>query len=97
MGNYNLSGKAQYDLVCAYKFGKKHFGPKQAASYLSEMELFLEELAERPELSREASKMATSLKFYNYKAHVIFYLVENENEIFIIRILGKRMNFIEHI
>lgn len=97
MGNYNLSGRAQYDLVGIYKFGKKYFGPEAAAKYLHEMELFLGELAERPELAKNASKLATSLKYYSYKAHVIFYLIENENEIFIIRILGKRMNFIEHL
>lgn len=97
MGNYNLSGKAQEDLVIIYKFGKRHFGEEQTVSYLSNMELFLEELSERPELARDASKMATSLKFYNYKAYVICYLLENDNDIFVTRILGKRMNFIEHL
>ena|SRR5665811_165039 len=97
MGNYNLSGRAQFDLVGIYKYGKKHFGPEPAATYLYDLELFLEELADRPELAKDASKIAASLKYYSYKAHVIFYLFENEKEIFIIRILGKRMNFIEHL
>lgn len=97
MGIYNLSGRAQYDLVGIYKYGRKYFGPEPAATYLYGFELFLQELADRPELAGDASKMAASLKYYNYKAHVIFYLFENEKEIFIIRILGKRMNFIEHL
>lgn len=97
MGNYRLSGRAQYDLVGIYKFGKKYFGPEPAATYLFNLEIFLEELADRPELARDASKIAASLQYYNYKAHVIFYLFEDDNEIFIIRILGKRMNFIDHL
>ncbi|WP_353477496.1 type II toxin-antitoxin system RelE/ParE family toxin [Arenibacter sp. M-2] len=75
----------------------KFFGPDQATKYLLDLEGFLEELAERPELAKDASTIADSLKYYSYKAHVIFYQFENANEIFIIRILGKRMNFIEHL
>ncbi len=97
MGNYNLSGRTQYDLVGIYKYGIKFFGPAQATTYLYELERFLEELAERPELAKDASKIANSLKYYNYRAHVIFYLCKNEKEIYIIRVLGKRMNFVEHI
>ncbi|MEQ8419880.1 MAG: type II toxin-antitoxin system RelE/ParE family toxin [Arenibacter algicola] len=97
MGNYNLSSRAQYDLVGMYKYGIKFFGPDQATKYLLDLEGFLEELAERPELAKDASTIADSLKYYSYKAHVIFYQFDHANEIFIIRILGKRMNFIEHL
>ena len=97
MANYSLSSRAQYDLVGMYKYGIKFFGPDRATKYLLDMEGFLEELAERPELAKDASTIADSLKYYSYKAHVISYQFENANEIFIIRILGKRMNFIEHL
>ena len=97
MGNYSLSARAQYDLVGMYKYGIKFFGPDQATKYLLDLEGFSEELAERPELAKDASTIADSIKYYSYKAHVIFYQFDNSNEIFIIRILGKRMNFIEHL
>ncbi len=97
MGNYSLSARAQYDLVGMYKYGIKFFDPDQATKYLLDLEGFLEELAERPELAKNASTIADSLKYFSYKAHVIFYHFRNANEIFIIRILGKRMNFIEHL
>ncbi len=97
MGSYNLSGRSQFDLVGIYKFGKKYFGTEQAAAYLYELENFLEELADRPELAKDSSNIAHSLKYYKYKAHVIFYLFESEKEIFVLRVLGKRMNFVEHL
>lgn len=97
MGNYSLSARAQYDLVGIYKFGIKFFGPNQATNYLLDLENFLDELAVRPELAKDASTIATSLRYYNYKAHVIFYQFEGLDEIFIIRVLGKRMDFVEHI
>lgn len=97
MGNYNLSTRAQNDLVGIYKYGIKFFGENQATDYLTEIENFLLELAVRPELSKDASTISNSLKYYNYKAHVIFYVFDDLHEIFIIRVLGKRMNFIEHL
>lgn len=97
MGSYNLSTRAQYDVVGIYKYGIKYFGTEQAVVYLTELEDFLEELAERPELARDASPIANGLKFYNFKGHVIYYSFDNASEIYVVRILGKRMNFEEHL
>jgi len=38
------------------------FGSEQALDYLTQLEGFLEELAERPELARDASPIANALK-----------------------------------
>ena len=97
MGNYNLSTRAQFDIVGIYKHGIKFFGSEQTLDYLTQLERFLEELAERPELARDASPIANALKFYNFKGHVIYYSFDDHNEIFVVRILGRRMNFEEHL
>jgi toxin ParE1/3/4 len=97
MGNYNLSTRAQFDIVGIYKQGITYFGSYQSSTYLTELEVFLEELAERPELARDASTIANALQFYNFKAHVIYYSCDKKNEIYVVRLLGKRMNFLEHL
>lgn len=97
MGSYNLSSRAQFDIIGIYKYGIKYFGIEQAVSYLTGLEDFLEKLAERPELARDASPIANGLKFYNFKGHVIYYSFDNADEIYVVRILGKRMNFEEHL
>ena len=97
MGNYSLSGSASIDLIGIYKFGKNRFGKQQAQKYLFSLENFLKELSERPNLARDASMFAHNLKYYNYKSHVIFYLINSSNTIYIVRVLGSRMNFIEHL
>lgn len=97
MGSYNLSTRAQFDVIGIYKYGIKYFGIEQAVGYLTGLEDFLEELAERPELARDASPIAKGLKFYNFKGHVIYCSFDNANEIYVVRILGKRMNFEEHL
>ncbi|MEO1013299.1 MAG: type II toxin-antitoxin system RelE/ParE family toxin [Bacteroidota bacterium] len=96
MGSYSLSGRAQFDLVGIYKYGKKRFGQEQVLDYLYALEGILEELAERPELARDTSYIAHSLRYYSYMAHVVFYQFDGNNEIYVVRILGKRMNFIAH-
>ena len=97
MGSYNLSTRAQFDIIGKYKHGIKFFGSKQALDYLTQLESLLEELAERPELARDASPIANALKFYNFKAHVIYYSFDGIGEIYVVRVLGKRMNFEEHL
>lgn len=97
MVNYNLSGAASQDIVAIYKFGIKYFGAEPARVYLENLESFLIELATRPELAIDASSFAQNLCHYRYKAHVVFYQFSNENEILVIRILGKRMDFIQHL
>jgi len=89
--NYKLSSAASKDIVGIYKFGIKNFGNTQAKRYLNSIESILRELA------RDASMFAKDLKYYRFKSHVIFYIFDNSKEIFIIRILGKRMDFIQHL
>lgn len=97
MGSYNLSTRAQFDIVGIYKHGIKYFGSVQALDYLTQLERFLEELSERPELARDASSLANALKFYNFKGHVVYYSFDDDDEIYVVRVLGKRMNFEEHL
>ena len=97
MENYKLSGAASNDIVGIYKFGIKTFGLEPAKKYLISLESFLEELANRPELARDASIFARNLSYYRFKSNVIFYVFNESNKIFVIRILGKRMDFVQHL
>lgn len=96
-GSYRLSGAASTDIVNIYKFGINTFGSESASRYVQSLEACIQELAVRKELARDASMFAKGLKYYRYKSHVIFYIQENPREVFVIRILGKRMDFIQHL
>ena len=95
--SYSLSSKAEEDLVTIYKYGLKTFGQKQAESYLLKIEGLMFELAARPEIARDASFLAEGLLFIRYKAHRIFYTLKRKGQIYIVRILGDRMDFNKHI
>ena len=97
MVNYSLSGKASKDITGIYIFSIRNFGLKQAKKNINELEAFFIELSTRPELSKDASLFAYNLKYYNYKSHVIFYIYTKKNSILIVRVLGKHMDFIQHL
>jgi toxin ParE1/3/4 len=97
MENYKLSTEATKDIAGIYIYSIRNFGYNQAKKYIKELEGFFIELSEREELSRDASMFAHNLKYYNFKSHVIFYLEEKDNSVLIIRVLGKHMDFIQHL
>lgn len=97
MGSYKLSGKAAQDLTGIYIFGIRNFGHSNAKNYIKTLENFVLELSERPSLARDASMFAHELKFYNFKSHVIFYMFTKADNILIVRVLGKHMNFVKHL
>lgn len=97
MVHYKLSNAATNDIIGIYKYGLNQFGERQAKKYINELELFLNQVISNQNLTRDASMFARNLKYNIFKKHVIFYHVDDKNSIFVIRILGSRMNFIEHI
>ena len=97
MASYSLSAKAQSDLASIYKYGIKYFRKDQVCKYLYELEDLMLKLSTSPELSKDASSIASTLKYYNFKAHVIFYIQKQMKQIYVVRVLGKRMNFIEDL
>lgn len=97
MASYKLSGEASKDLTGIYIYSIRNFGFKQAKTYLKELDAFFIELSQRPELAREASIFAHNLKYYNFKSYVIFYRFIDEKTVLIIRVLGKHMDFFQHL
>ena len=97
MASYKLSGEAAKDLTGIYIYSIRNFGLNHAKLYLTSLESFLVELSNRPELARDASIFAHNLKYYNYKSHVIFYIQNDAKSILIVRVLGKHMDFIQHL
>lgn len=92
MGVYKLSRIAETDLAKMYEHGVATFGLPQAKDYLSGMHSLLQILSDNVTLGRDASEFLSSLRRFSYKAHTIFYLV-NEDAIFIVRILNQSMDY----
>lgn len=96
MVNYSLSEKAVSDIANAYEYGVVTFGLLQAQSYMLEMHERFQMLSDNPNFGRDASQLAERLRRFEYESHIIFYLPEDDDTL-IVRVLGKKMDFIQHI
>jgi len=96
MAAYKLSRVAKIDISDLYEYGIAHFGLHQAQRYVLEMHDYFQKLAENHYLGRDASEFQEGLSLFSFKAHTIFY-IKKDNDILIIRILGNRMDYGQHL
>lgn len=97
MAKYILSKSAQSDIVSIADYTIENFGVKQARTYRDGLISCFKNLAASPGRGRlYLHKNKTLLLRYRHKSHVVFYNRTNTG-IFIIRVLGERMDFIRHL
>jgi len=96
MDSCTFSKKAERDLINIAKYTIKNFGKKQSESYKADILFCLNRLVKNPEIGRSANHFRPNLKRYNFKMHSIFYETQ-KNGIFIVRVLGQKMDFRRHL
>jgi toxin ParE1/3/4 len=94
---YIISAEAKADIKGIAKYTIEKFGVGQSLRYAQELENVLVQLTENPELGRRYVAVKDKMLLrHRYKAHVIFYYKVN-GDIFIVRVLGGRMDFPRHL
>lgn len=84
--SYRLSRKAEDDLIDIYIEGVARFGVRQADLYHSEIGKMFDLLAENPRMARERFEITPFVRVHPFQSHLIVYLIENNDDVFIIRI-----------
>lgn len=93
---YKLTKNADSDLVELYIYGYQQFGEKQAEQYFSELENCFQLLSETPLICRERTEFNPHVRIHNHGAHIIIYIIQNDN-ILITRILRDNMDIQRHL
>ncbi len=94
---YILSLRSKEDLRSIALYTIKKFGVVQSLKYAKGLEKELEFLSKNPNHGKRYLSTSKKMLFkYRYISHVIFYY-PTQSGIFIVRVLGGRMNFIKHI
>ena len=96
MGVYKLSKESEVDITGIYEYGIEKFGILQAQDYLLGMHDLFQTLTNNPQIGRDASEFAHSLKRFVYNSHVVFYL-DTTSGILIIRVLHHSMDYQRHL
>ncbi|HHC79978.1 MAG TPA: type II toxin-antitoxin system RelE/ParE family toxin [Flavobacteriia bacterium] len=94
---YLLSVRSKEDLRGIALYTIEKFGIEQSKKYAIGLEKALEFLSENPNHGKRYLSTGKKMLFrYRYISHVIFYY-PTASGIFIVRVLGERMNFLKHI
>lgn len=89
---FTRSKKVDADINKITKWSLNKFGEKQTYKYMQEMNASFQKIADNPELGRPYLKYLC----FRYESHVIYYR-QRRNDIFITRILHKKMLPEKHI
>ena len=83
---YRLSQKASDDIIGIYFQGFSLFGADQADQYHYELETVFELLANNPKMARERDEITPPVRIHPHKAHLIIYIIDENNDILILRV-----------
>lgn len=89
MPEYVLSQEAGEDFERLFEFGIDNFGVTKASSYSNGLKDRFNEIAHNPYHWQSVEYIRTKYRRSVYRNHSIYYIVESEKNIRIMRILGK--------
>ena len=92
MNKFELSSKAKTDLIKIAKYTQMTWGLPQRNDYLKVLDNTFHLLADDPELGINCDYIRQGYSRYPQGSHVIYYKKNNNNQIFIMRILHKNMD-----
>ncbi|MBB2971698.1 toxin ParE1/3/4 [Mesorhizobium sp. RMAD-H1] len=62
------------------------FGPAQARKYYDELFEAFDLIAANPRMARERHELSPPMRIHPFKAHLIIYYIDNDDDIFIVRV-----------
>ncbi|ADZ92025.1 type II toxin-antitoxin system RelE/ParE family toxin [Marinomonas mediterranea] len=95
MFNISIRPLARQDMLDIWQYTYDTWGTSQADSYIKDMSVSFEMLAESPLLGREAGYIQVGIRLHPYKHYIILYQF-TENKLDIVRVLHERMDISRH-
>ena len=92
MPTYKVSRKARDDLLEIGRFTQKEWGAIQRNRYLKQLDDCFKQISENPELGVAIDFIADGYRKFPQGSHLIFYKLNDEDTVEIIRVLHKSMD-----
>lgn len=92
MPSFKVTVKAKSDLIAIGRFTEKEWGVDKRRSYLKQLDTCFTQLASNPELGVAVDFVAQGYRKFPHGSHLIFYKLNSEDIVEIIRVLHKRMD-----
>ncbi len=87
---YLLSRKAEDDIISIYLYGLEKFGQRQADIYHDGLSRTFELLAQNPLAAAERTEIIPPVRIYPFGAHIVVYRLQDDGNIFVIRVRHER-------
>jgi toxin ParE1/3/4 len=87
---YRLSRKAEEDIIAIFMYGVAQFGTQQAERYHDLLERTFEFLVENPEAARERLEITPPVRVHPIESHVVVYTIDEDGDVFIVRVRHGR-------
>lgn len=94
---FRLTNKAKEDLISIARYTERTWGRDQRILYLRQLDSMFHTLSETPELGRLCEDIKPGYYKHLGGSHLVFYRVDNDSIIEIIRVLHKRMDVAQHL
>lgn len=94
--SWRLYPKAIKDLEDIYSYGLDAFGLEKAESYIKNIEVAFQNIANTPDISRKCDHIRNKLLAWNIESHVVFFK-KTTSGIAIIRVLHKSRDYMRHL
>ena len=90
---FRLSAAAEADLIDIYIKGAQEFGVTQAEVYQDKLDQALHLLGDNPKIARLREETNPSVRIHPVEAHIIVYLIDDQNIARILRVRHQRENW----
>jgi toxin ParE1/3/4 len=84
--DYRLSLLAEEDVIRIAEEGILMFGLEQARKYHQELFAVFRLISLNPRMARERHELSPPLRIHRFRAHLVVYRVDADDEIFIVRV-----------
>jgi toxin ParE1/3/4 len=83
---FRLSVAAEEDIIRIAGESTILFGPVQARQYHDELFAIFDLIAANPRMARERHELSPPMRIHPFKAHLVVYRIEEDDEVFIVRV-----------
>ncbi|RDH75640.1 type II toxin-antitoxin system RelE/ParE family toxin [Mycolicibacterium moriokaense] len=97
MIRYVLSPAAQADLEDIFDYTCERWSADQAESYVREIQRAIERIAHSPFIGRSCDEVRAGYRRCAVGSHTLYYRVDRDELIDVVRILHKRMDVDRHL
>jgi toxin ParE1/3/4 len=93
---YSLTPTADQDIVEIWRYTFETWGVEKANNYLGQIERCLSNLVNQPGLGKKCDEIRQNYRSFHLGHHLIFYRLNLENQIEVVRVLHERMDHESH-